>query len=331
MRLIPLFLLPLATLAGAAPPPSRPTSPPVAVVPQTPAPLAGAATVEAPPAPPPPSTTPAAATTDADPALWVVKDADTTIYLFGTIHVLKPGLSWFDEAVKTAFDAAGELRLEMVTPPPEVTQAIALKAGTTTTGPTLPARLGPKTRARYLKTLADYGLPATALDRFQPWFAANNLTILPLLKLGYALDSGAEQVLTRAAKDQGKAISGFETLPEQLGFFAGLSAPAQLTYLTGVIDELPSVGTTVDAMVANWSRGDPAALAKLLNDDLTSNPELARVLLKQRNLRWAGWIAQRMATPGTVFVAVGAGHLAGADSVQAHLARRGLKATRVAY
>jgi uncharacterized protein YbaP (TraB family) len=268
---------------------------------------------------------------DADPALWVVKDADTTIYLFGTIHVLKPGLSWFDEAVKTAFDRSDELRLEMVLPPAEEAQAAALKLGKTESGPTLPERLPPALRPRYFATLSAYGLPATALDRFTPWFAANNLTILPLMKLGFALDSGAEQVLTRAAKEAGKPVTGFETLNEQLGYFAGLSETAQVVYLKGVIDEIDTVGKTVDGMVAEWSKGDPDGLAKLLNDDLDSNPELAKTLLADRNARWADWIAARMARPGTVFIAVGAGHLAGKDSVQAKLAAKGLKAERVAY
>lgn len=268
---------------------------------------------------------------EADPALWVVKDKDTTIYLFGTIHVLKPGLSWFDEAVKAAFDKSDELRLEMVLPEAGAAQAAAMRIGTTATGPALPDRLPAAARERYYTTLTGLGLPRQGLDRFQPWFAANNLTVIPLTRLGYALDSGAEQVLTRAAKAAGKPTSGFETLDEQLGFFAGLSDGAQVRYLTKVIDELPEVGKTVETMVSHWSRGDPAALARLLNDDLEETPELARVLLADRNARWADWIAARMARPGTVFVAVGAGHLAGRDSVQHKLAERGVRAERVAY
>ncbi|HWU95566.1 MAG TPA: TraB/GumN family protein, partial [Sphingomonas sp.] len=70
----------------------------------------------------------AAATRDADPAIWVVKDADTTIYLFGTVHVLKPGLSWFDEAVKAAFDKSDTVALEMVMPDPATMQGVIMKA-----------------------------------------------------------------------------------------------------------------------------------------------------------------------------------------------------------
>lgn len=292
----------------------------VAVPPQTPASQA-AATVA-----------PAAVRVDADPALWVVKDADTTIYLFGTVHVLKPGLGWFDEAVKDAFDKSDSLVLELVMPAPEIAQATALKAGTAAAGtPPLSQRLAPRTRTKYLAQVASFGIPATTFDRFTPWFAANNLSILPLLKMGYALDSGAEQILTRAAKDAGKPIGGLETLDEQLGFFAGLSQRAQLGYLTNVVDELPGMGKTIDAMVVDWSRGDPAALAKLLNEGLTETPELSKILLSDRNARWAGWIAKRLETPGTVFVAVGAGHLAGKQGVQAKLAARGIAATRIAY
>ena len=298
-------------------------APDVAVPPQTPVPQAAAIA--------PSPAAPAPATVDADPALWVVKDADTTIYLFGTVHVLKPGLGWFDEAVKTAFDQSDTLVLELVMPAADIAQATAIKAGTAPSGPALSQRLPPRVRTKYLTQLAGFGIPAAAFDRFTPWFAANNLSILPLLKMGYALDSGAEQTLTRAAKESGKPIVGLETLDEQLGFFGSLSQRAQIGYLTSVVNDMPAMGKTIDAMVADWSRGDPQALAKLLNEGLTETPELSKILLNDRNARWAGWIANRLQTPGTVFVAVGAGHLAGKDGVQAKLAQRALIATRIAY
>lgn len=283
------------------------------------------------PAPAPVAATPANDNTEANPALWVVKDKDTTIYLFGTIHVLKPGISWFDSAIKTAFDASSELRLEMVMPEEAPTREAALKVAVLPEGQTLSSKLTPEGNAKLTATLAGYGLPANAFDRYTPWFAANNLTILPLMKLGYKLDAGAEQVLTASAKASGKPISGFETFGEQLGFFASLSDKAQVEFLTSVVNDLPKMGETVDTMVADWSRGDPDALAKLLNDDLDANRELADVLLTKRNARWADWIKGRMAQPGTVFIAVGAGHLAGDNSVQVMLAQRGLKAERVKY
>ena len=272
------------------------------------------------------------AANDADPALWVVKDADTTIYLFGTIHVLKPGLTWFDEAVKTAFDKSDELKLELVMPDPATMQKIVLATGTAPAGTTpLTEQLPARQRPIFTKAVVDLGLPANALDKYRPWLAATTLSVTPLGKMGFDAANGPEQVLTAAAQASGKKVTGLETAEQQLGFFAGLSAPAQLKFLSSTIDELPTLQATMTRMVDDWAAGKPDALAKELNDDLKDTPEVAKVLLVDRNKRWAAWVKQRLGTPGTVFVAVGAGHLAGGDSVLAQLAKTGVKARRIAY
>ena len=272
-----------------------------------------------------------AATTDADPALWVVKDNDTTIYLFGTVHVLRPGLSWFDEAVKTAFDASDEVVLELVMPDDATAQAAVMKHAVNTSGTTLTAMLPEDERAAYLQSLTNIGVPPAALDQYQPWFAATNLSIMTLMKAGYDANSGAEKVITAAAKEAGKPVSGLETMDQQLGFFSGLSQPSQIALLTSTVEELPNATKMTDDMVAKWGAGDPQGLGELMNESLRETPELSKVLLADRNARWAEWINTRMAKPGTVFIAVGAGHLAGNDSVQAMLAKRELTATRVDY
>lgn len=271
------------------------------------------------------------AASDADPALWVVKDADTTIYLFGTVHMLKPGLSWFDEAVRKAFDESGELVLELVMPPPAEMQALVSELGMTSSGPTLLEQLPADAVQKIRATLKESGYPAEALDRAEPWLAATMLASMPLRELGYDETDGAEQALAAAATKAGKRISGLETAREQLGFFDALPLPAQRALLLDTLEDLPNLGATVDRMVATWSKGDADGLAALMNEDLARSPELAKALLETRNRNWTGWIARRMQQPGTVFVAVGAGHLAGAQSVQAMLAAKGLKAERVAY
>jgi hypothetical protein len=276
------------------------------------------------PAPPPPAK-------DADPALWVVRDADTTIYLFGTVHLMKPGLNWFDEGVRKAFDASGELVLELVMPPEDQMQALIAELGTAKSGPPLPARLPPPVAAKLRAELSRLGMSADALDRDEPWLAAVTLSVLPLRQLGYDDKDGAEQVLSAAAKATGKPTRGLETARQQFGYFDKLSMPAQRQLLATTLDDLPKMGAEIDAMVKDWSAGDADALAKLLNADLDRTPELKQALLVTRNRNWANWIAQRMQQPGTVFVAVGAGHLAGSDSVQAELAKRGLKVERVRY
>ncbi|WP_230629536.1 TraB/GumN family protein [Sphingomonas sp. Leaf37] len=274
----------------------------------------------------------ASAGNDADPALWVVKDKDTTVYLFGTIHVLKPGLTWFDEAVKTAFDRSDEVKLEIVMPDPAAMQGLVQATGVAAPGtPPLTQRLPEAKRAAFTKAVTDLGLPADALDRYKPWLAATQLSVAPLSKLGYSNSNGPEEVISAAAKQANKPLTGLETPEQQLGFFGGLSDQAQLQFLESTVEELPKLDSTMASMVDDWARGDPDALAREMNEELKSSPEVAKVLLTDRNVRWASWIKGRMATPGTVFIAVGAGHLAGPDSVQAQLAKLGVKAERVKY
>ncbi|MGN6375380.1 MAG: TraB/GumN family protein [Sphingomonas sp.] len=272
-----------------------------------------------------------AKTADADPALWVVKDRDTTIYLFGTIHVLKPGLSWFDEAVKKAFDASDTLVLEMVMPDPAQMQALVAGMGLSHDGTRLTDKLPPANRAAFTRTVSELGMPVAVIDRLKPWLAATQLSLLPVEKLGYDPANGPEAVLTAAAKREGKPVAGLETARQQLGYLDGLPEDAQISFLNSTVKDLPKAGQDIDEMVADWARGDPKALADLMNDDLDDQPVLRRTLLTDRNARWADWIAMRMRTPGTVFIAVGAGHLAGPGSVQADLAKKHLVATRIRY
>jgi len=280
---------------------------------------------------PAPAATSSPATVDADPALWVVKDKDTTIYLFGTIHVLKPGLSWFDDGVKKAFDSSDELVLEMVQPDQATMQNIVLSKAYSLSGPTLTERLPEADRGNYLKAMNSLGIPPAAFDRAQPWFAATNLSLLPLMKLGYDPKSGPETVLTEAAATDKKAIEGLETPEQQIGYLAGLPEKVQMAFLESTLKDLPKTEETMNGMVTAWSRGDPDALAKFMNDGLDDSPELAKTLLFDRNARWAQWIKARLDKPGTVFVAVGAGHLAGRQSVIDQLKTLKIKAKRVAY
>lgn len=268
---------------------------------------------------------------DADPALWVVKDKDTTIYLFGTIHVLKPGLSWFDEAVKKAFDKSSTLVLEMVEPDQATQQKVVLSKAFALDGPTLTEQLPAGKRAAFTKALTDYNLPLAQFDRMRPWFAAISLSIMPLGKLGYDPANGPEGILTRAAHAQKKKVIGLETFEGQLSIFDKLSQKGQIELLTSTVDEMPKAVENMDKMVNEWAAGDPDALARDLNASLQETPEVAETLLINRNRQWAGWIAERMKKPGTVFIAVGAGHLAGHGSVQDQLLHYKLKAVRIRY
>lgn len=274
----------------------------------------------------------AAEVTDVDPALWVVRDDDTTIYLFGTIHLLRPGLGWFDEAVEDAFNASDELKVEVVLPadPAPLAQAFAA-AGTYPEGVTLRSRMTEEQRASYLAAIAPTGIPPEAIDPLEPWFSGLQLALAVYAQMGFQPDSGAEAALKAAAGAAGKPISSFETVEEQIGFLDSTPESEQIAGLIQFFQRGREMPAYVERLLDSWASGSPDATAEVMNEAMATSPETRRILLIDRNRRWADALKTRMEQPGTVFVAVGAGHLAGEGSVQQFLAERGHTAERVVY
>ncbi|QQN74063.1 TraB/GumN family protein [Croceicoccus sp. YJ47] len=268
---------------------------------------------------------------NATPALWKLSDEDTTIYLFGTMHVIKPDLAWFDGPVADAFANSDEVMLEIVQPSEaEAAEAVGGSA-MLPEGQTLSAMLTPPQREKLVAASQGSGVPMAAIDRMQPWFAATMMTIAYGQKLGYSPASGGEQVLTRAAKENGKPVSGLETFRQQIGFFDSMSSDAQIAFLMATIDAPDAMAADLERMERAWAMGDIVDTAALLNEGFEDNPQVKTLLLDRRNADWARQIDARMDRPGTVFIAVGAGHLAGENSVQDALAKRGLTVERIAY
>ena len=259
---------------------------------------------------------------DADPPLWVVKDEDTTVYLFGTVHVLKPGTRWFDDGVREAFDASDEVVLEIARPDPAAIAALTAQLGT---------RGGPPFAPEVDAAAQKLGMEKGAIDRMEPWLAALTLSQLAVVEAGYGSDSGVEAALSSAAADAGKPVKALESARGQLMLFDGLSGAAQSAMLDATVKELPQAGERLERFVNAWGAGDAETVGAEMNRIAEAAPEIAEALVARRNARWADWVAARMAQPGTVFVAVGAGHLAGEGSVQALLGEKGLSVERVAY
>lgn len=271
---------------------------------------------------------PATPVAKAYPALWKVSDADTTIWLFGSIHVLPEGVDWFDGPVRTAFEGSQELVTEITDTDPLEMQRLVLTHAMLPKGQSLRAMLSPEVKARYEKQLGELGLPAQAFDGYEPWYAAVALSTMPLLRLGYDPRHGVEQTLDARAKALGRPHAALETAAYQLGLFDSLPAEAQKRYFADVIAQLPSISAQLGQIVAAWRKGDAGTLARLMNAE-EDDPVLIEMLLTGRNRNWAGWIKRRLDQPGTVFLAVGAGHLAGPGSLQDQLAVQGVKTQRV--
>jgi uncharacterized protein len=276
-------------------------------------------------------TPPTAATVkvNADPALWVIKDEDTTIYLFGTVHVLRDNIKWFDGGVKAAYDASSEVVFELDLSNPQALQGAVMKLAIDPDGPPLTQKLGPDLTASLEQALKDAGLPLAAFEKFEPWVLPVVMTGAVLAKAGYNPAGGVDMQLVAALKKDGKTLAALETAEEQMGFFDTLPEAVQIAFLKSTIADLPKTGPVLDEMVAAWAKGNPEALDALMNKGMQATPELEKVLLNDRNVRWADWVEKRMAKPGTVFMAVGAGHLAGKNSVQEKLKAKKLTATRI--
>jgi hypothetical protein len=157
----------------------------------------------------------------ARPALWKVADEDTTIYLFGTIHLLPRGIDWFDGTIASAFAQSRELVTEIPEVSPDAQQVVVLRRAMLPKGQKLRALLTAPERAKFDATMQQFGLPVTAFDKFKPWYAAVVLATLPLQQKGYDLDSGVEAQLAERSKQQGAPRSGLETLDYQLSLFDG--------------------------------------------------------------------------------------------------------------
>lgn len=265
----------------------------------------------------------------AKPALWKVYDADTTVYLFGTIHLLPKGMVWRGRTLDAAMAQAKDLVLETVIDDPQALGAIMTKLGTTPGLPPILDRVPPAVKPRLKATIDKAGLPLTVLDGMETWAASLVISTASLRSAGLNNDEGAEAQLTAAFRKAGKPVNGLETPAQQLGYFDGLSEAAQRTFLVSVADGSDRMAKEFGAMIGAWGKGDVKKIALTFDDEMRDSTELADTLLYSRNARWAAWIAQRMEKPGTVFVAVGAGHLAGRQSVEDLLAKKGLKVVRV--
>ncbi|MES2493276.1 MAG: TraB/GumN family protein [Pseudomonadota bacterium] len=264
----------------------------------------------------------------ARPALWKIADPDTTIYLFGTVHALPAGIDWLHGPVADALKQSAQLVTEIPATEASEMQAAVMKSATLPAGQTLRGMLAANDRARFEQALAQFNLPAAAFDGFQPWYAAIALTSLPLAQGGYTAANGVEHAVAAVAQQQGKQRTGLETASHQLAMFASLPLEVQKRYLHEVLEGLPTLDQQLTDIIREWSAGNPDKLAELLNEE-QDDPVMIKVLLTDRNRMWVDWARLRMEQPGTVFMAVGAGHLGGGEGMLGLLAKAGLEPVRI--
>ena len=265
------------------------------------------------------------------PAIWLLEDADTKIYLFGTIHILPPGFKWRSAAVDRVVENADELVVETYDPPGEDVWdgAVALFFAPQ---PSPILERVPAGKRDALRAAIEAGpVPIAGYDMMQTWAAAITLGLADLLG-EYGVENvddapGVEDVLEEVFRKAGKPIGSVEDPVAVLGAMNALPPAVQSQLLVETVEELAKSKAGSDGMDTAWAAGEAEQMEVGEADDLP--PAIYDVLIRKRNAAWTQWLAERLERPGSVLFAVGAGHLAGPDSVQKMLAERGLRARRI--
>jgi uncharacterized protein YbaP (TraB family) len=273
--------------------------------------------------------------TEAVPALWKVKGAHGTVYLFGSVHVMKPNVHWETEKIKGALTGSDTVYLEIAGLDEDSIKAAQpeiMALGVDQAHP-LSTKITKEDVGLLDEAVKSMGMPGeAAMEPLQPWLAYLTISVVPMVKAGYDPNSGIDKLLEAEAKGASKPVKGFETISEQMHYFSDMAQPLQVELLHQALVDMPKSVADTDTMVADWTKGDVEGIGKIENDEMkTKTPELYAKLLVERNKHFAETLTGVLKDPatGTVFVAIGAAHLAGPDSVQKMLEAKGYSAERV--
>ncbi|MEM8772813.1 MAG: TraB/GumN family protein [Pseudomonadota bacterium] len=267
------------------------------------------------------------------PAMWKMTDEDSTVYLFGTFHILPPNVEWQTDAYAAAMAEAETTITEADTNSPEAQAALAQAVqqyGLNPPGTTLSSILGEERAAEFAKAADNLGVPMQVFEAQRPWLASLTLSVLALQKAGFDPNAGVEPLLLAQANAEGDKIDHFETGVEQIEILASLDEDEMLANFDASLDQFVEFETLMGNMLDAWRTGDVKGLEEDINGQLRDEaPDAFQKLLVDRNENWVVEIKNIMAGQGDYFIAVGAGHLVGEDSVIDMLNEEGFKVKRV--
>jgi uncharacterized protein len=249
----------------------------------------------------------------AEAPVWALKGAHNTVYLAGSVHLLRSKDATLPSAFNRAYADAEALVMEIDLDDldPAAAQSWMLANGMFTDGQTLSGAIGQQRFDKVEKEGNRLGLPVEALEQLEPWLVAMTLAQLQYMKLGFDPEQGVEKQLQRKAMQDHKEITGLETLEEQLGLLSGLSAADQAKFLDLTLEEMHEMEGETDSLLAAWRNGNAQKLASMLSDEYKVAPALYRMLIADRNKRWMPQIEKLLKGDKDYLVVVGALHLVG--------------------
>lgn len=256
--------------------------------------------------------------------LWKVSgEGPGTVYLLGTVHLLKPEGGELSPAMESAYADADRLVVEVDLDRLEDAAAALLAAGMLPTDTSLDKMVDAETWAGVQKLAEGGAMPVQMLARFRPWLVAMTLTVEQLRRAGYTDALGVDRrLLTRARKD-GKEVVALETTEEQIGLFADLPPEEDEAFLAATLAEMEQLESLMDQLTTAWRSGDVDRAAELLAEGFAQAPGLYQRLVVARNEAWLPVVEGFLAKPGTTLVAVGALHFVGEHGLVEALKARG--------
>ena len=257
-----------------------------------------------------------------EPFIYSVTDADSEVILYPTFHILPEGVEWKSDRLDAAIERAEEVWYELPAGADQDPgmQALVMELGLSDVP--LSERIGPERAAKMEAAMAELGLPTAMVEPMMPWFAAVNIPVVMMINEGYNPMLGVESQLQQVTG--GKGQRAFETAEQQLRFFADLPEEQQIDYLMQTLEDAKDGMDMIDDLAAAWASGDMSVMEnEFIADMKADSPELYDILITKRNADWAEQLDTEMQGAGVDFVAVGAGHLVGPDSLPAMMADRG--------
>jgi uncharacterized protein len=264
-------------------------------------------------------------------ALWEVHGKHNTVYILGSIHVLRPSDYPLAPAMLSAYRAAQFIYMEVNLQEldSQAVQAELLSSAIMPEDKGLPAVLGKERYGRAYALAHEVGVALPSFDQFAPWFAAEAISQQQLMHLGFNSQSGVEAYFLERARADGKSVGGLETLHDQIALFQNMPLDSQANYLLSSLEQARELPKEVDEMVRAWQRGDTEWFTNELKSELGDDPQLYQSVLVARNRKWLPKIEALLKDDRNYLVIVGTGHLVGRGSVIDLLKKDGIGATQL--
>ena len=262
----------------------------------------------------------------ANPPLWIVERDGQKLYLFGSMHLLPPEADWQRDELRRARAAAHVFVFEAPLDPEgrDMTRFVE-KDGRLKDGRRLKDVVRTKLYDELEAAAWSVHCSPKMFETFRPWMAGVYLELCSYIKAGFSRYLGVDQVIEQEARERGAELDYFETVEEQLSYFASLDRKTEIAYLRAVVRSVVDEPELPDKLLSAWVSVKTDVLEKLVDDGFKDVPALRWRLLVARNKKWVSRIRVMLASDKTHFVTVGAGHLVGRDSVVAMLRAKGYK------